>query len=128
MGEDVKDLSASEARIMKIVWDGGGVVPMQEIIERLKNDYGKDYSRNSVTTFITRMAEKGYVDSYKKGRNAYIVALRNRDEYAYQQLCRAKDMWYAGKASNLMSALVKRDAITREEISEIRRIFDELDD
>lgn len=113
---------------MKIIWDAGGVIPLLEIIERLKYDYDKDYSRNSVTTFLIRIKEKGYIDSYKKGRNSYIVALRNRDEYAYQQLCRQKDMWYDGKASNLMCALVKRNAVTKEELAEIRRMCDELDD
>lgn len=128
MNVEERDLSASEARIMRVIWDAGGVIPLLEIMQRLKRDYGKDYSRNSVATFLLRMTDKGFVESYKKGRNAYIVALKNRDEYAYQQLSRDKEEWFARKTSNLMSALIKKNDITKEDIAEIRRMLDELDD
>ena len=128
MVQEEKDLSACEAIIMKIVWDAGGVIPFMEIGERMKEECGKEYSRNTIATFLSRMAEKGFVESRRKGKKAYIRALKNKDEYAYQQLQHDKQMWFSGKASNLMCALVKQHDITKEEIREIRRILDELDD
>lgn len=128
MAEEMKNLSTSEARIMKIVWDSGGVVPFLEIMKRLKTEFGKDYSRNSVATFLLRMADKGFVKTQRTGRNSYVVALKNRDEYAYQQLCYDKEMWFTGKTSNLVSALVKQNDVTKEDIADIRRMLDELDD
>ncbi len=127
MEDDVRNLSASEALIMKVIWEAGGVIPFLELLERLRTDYGKDYSRNSVATFLQRMADKGYVESQRKGKNAYIRALKNRDEYAYQKLCHEKDMWFSGKAANLVHAMLKRNDITKEDAAEIRSMLDELD-
>lgn len=126
--EDTRNLSASEAVIMKVIWEAGGVIPFLELKERLKRDQGKDYSRNSIATFLTRMEEKGFVDRQRQGRETYIRALKNKDAYAYQQLAYDKEMWFSGKASNVMCALVKQKDISKEEISEIRRMLDELDD
>ncbi len=128
MNEDARNLSASEALIMKAIWEAGGVIPFLELMERLKTEYGKDYSRNSVATFLQRMADKGYVESQRKGKNAYIRALKSRDEYAYQQLYHDKEMWFSGKAANVVSAMVKRNDITKEDIEEIRRMLDGLDE
>ena len=126
--EEARNLSASEALIMKVIWEAGGVIPFLELMERLRTEYGKDYSRNSVATFLLRMADKGFVESQRRGKNAYIRALKSRDDYAYQQLKHDKEMWFSGKAANVVSAMVKQKDITREDIAEIRRLLDELDD
>lgn len=128
MKEETRDLSASEAVIMRTVWEAGGVIPFLELKERLRKEYGKDYSRNSIATFLTRMEEKGFVERSRQGKASYIRALRNKDEYAYQQLQHDKEMWFSGRASNLVCALVKGKDISRDEASEIRRMLDELDE
>ena len=125
--EEDRNLSASEALIMKAIWEAGGVVPFLELMELLRTKYGKDYSRNSVATFLLRMADKGFVESQRRGKNAYIRALKSRDDYAYQQLKHDKDMWYSGNAADVMAALVKRNDISKEDVEEIRRMLDELD-
>lgn len=126
--EEDRNLSASEALIMKAIWEAGGVIAFLELMELLRTKYGKDYSRTSVSTFLLRMADKGYVESQRKGKNAYIRTLKSRDEYAYQQLYHDMEMWYAGKATNIVEVMIKRNDITKEDAEEIRRMLDELDD
>ena len=125
--EEDRNLSASEALIMKAIWEAGGVVPFLELMELLRTKYGKDYSRNSVATFLLRMADKGFVESKRKGKNAYIYALKSRDDYAYQQLKHDIDMWFSGKAVNAVTVMLRRKDITRKDIAEIRKLLDELD-
>lgn len=128
MREEIKDLSASESVIMKVVWDAGGVIPFLELKERLRKDQGRDYSRNSIATFLTRMEEKGFVERQRQGRTCYVRALKNKEEYAFQQLQHNQEMWFSGKASQMMCALIKHKEITKEEIAEIRRVLDESEE
>ena len=56
-----RGLSACETLIMKVVWDAKEDIAVQELIVQLKEQYGKDYARTTVVTFLGKMADKGCV-------------------------------------------------------------------
>ena len=47
-----KALSASEIVLMKVIWDHEADISMPELLNILKEDYGKDYARTTVVTFL----------------------------------------------------------------------------
>ena len=42
---ELKELTSAEQVVMKCIWDYGKDMPLQQLIENLKQDYGKDYKR-----------------------------------------------------------------------------------
>ncbi len=60
-----KALSASEIVLMKVIWDHEADISMPELLNILKEDYGKDYARMGVVTFLMSMANKGYMETYR---------------------------------------------------------------
>ena len=40
---ELKELTSAEQVVMKCIWDYGKDMPLQQLIENLKQDYGKDY-------------------------------------------------------------------------------------
>ena len=126
--EEGRDLTSCETLIMKTIWDEGGDISAIDLRKRLKERYGKDYSRTTLATFLIKMSDKGFVKNYREGRNAYVHAVKNEQEYKQELLEDTRQFWFAGKASDLMCTLFRQENISKEEIEEMRRRLDELDD
>ena len=101
------ELSDCELATMKCIWDAAEPISAQEIMEQLKIVYGLEYKDTTVYTFIKKLKEKGFVDSYRKGVT-YYLAKRSEEDYRTQQL-------------------VKTKKVTPEERRELRRVIDDLD-
>jgi len=126
--EEGRDLTSCETLIMKIIWDEEGDISAIDLRRKLKERYGKDYSRTTLATFLLKMSDKGFVRNYREGRNAYVHAVKSEEEYKQEMLEDTKRFWFAGKAADLVCTLFKKHQISKEEIAEIRRQLDELDD
>lgn len=52
---ELKELTSAEQVVMKCIWDYGKDMPLQQLIENLKQDYGKDYKRTTIRTFVLHL-------------------------------------------------------------------------
>lgn len=125
--EQERTLSACETVIMKAIWDAGEDIAVQELIKVLKENYGKDYARTTVVTFLLKLSEKGYARTYRKGLYSYAHALKSEEEYKQKMVQNEVDFWFEGDASQLVSALCKGRKLTKEEAEHIRGMLDEFD-
>lgn len=121
-------LSECEEVIMKAVWDAGEDISIPDLITVLRERYGKDYQRTTVVTFLTRLAGKDYVETYRRGRLSYARPLKSEEEYKSYLAGRELNRWFRDDASDYVSSLLKERGISREEKEKIRRLLDELDD
>ena len=64
------ELSTSETMIMKVIWDAGEDICVPDLTEGLRVRFGKDYKRTSIGTFPSKMADKGFLTTYRDGRLA----------------------------------------------------------
>ena len=125
--EEERNLSASETTIMKAVWDAGEDISIPDLIEVLRTNYGKDYARTTVVTFLLKLSDKGFVRTYRKGKLSYAHAMKSEAEYRTKLLNEETDYWFNGNVSNLFSALCNTRKLTNEEIVEIRSLLDDID-
>ena len=122
-----REMSGCETLIMKIVWSSEEDLSTPEIMDQLKVRFGKDYARTTVVTFIQRLAEKGFVNTYKKGRVSYVHSLRSQSQYQENFLQKAEEFWFDGDAGFLFSTLCKVKKLSKKEVSDIQKMLDELD-
>jgi predicted transcriptional regulator len=122
-----REISGCETLIMKIVWDSESDISTPELINALRARYGKDYARTTVVTFLQRLADKGFVKTYRKGRVAYVHPLKTEKEYTSKFLNEAEEFWFQGDTSHLMAALCDTKKLSRDEIGRIREMLDDLD-
>lgn len=125
--EEERNLSASETTIMKAVWDAGEDISIPDLIEVLRTNYGKDYARTTVVTFLLKLSDKGFVRTYRKGKLSYAHAMKSEADYRTKLLNEETDYWFDGNVSNLFSALCSTRKLTKEEIVEIRSLLDDMD-
>ena len=123
-----REMSGCETLIMKIVWSSEEDLSTPEIMDQLKVRYGKDYARTTVVTFIQRLAEKGFVTTYKKGRVSYVHSLRSQAKYQENFIQEAEEFWFDGDAGYLFSTLCKVKKLSKKEVDDIQKMLDELDD
>jgi predicted transcriptional regulator len=122
-----REISGCETLIMKIVWDSESDISTPELIDALRVRYGKEYARTTVVTFLQRLADKGFVKTYRKGRVAYVHPLKSEKEYTGKFFSEAEEFWFQGDTSHLMAALCDTKKLSRDEIGRIREMLDDLD-
>lgn len=123
-----KDLSAAETLVMKAVWDAPEDIAIPDLIEVLRTQFGKDYARTTVVTFLQRLASKGYVTTYRKGRISYAHALREEEDYKGNMMKEKASFWYKGSPSSLMASLLgAQGSVEPDEIVKLREVIDTFD-
>ena len=100
-----ENLSACETVIMKAIWDEEEDISIPNLIEVLRTKWGKDYARTTVTTFLTKLAAKGYVRTYRKEKLSYAHAMKSEEEYKEKILKEMIDFWYNGNIALLQEKL-----------------------
>jgi predicted transcriptional regulator len=109
------------------VWDAKDDIPTPELTKQLRERFGKDYARTTVVTFLQRLAEKGFITTYRKGRIAYIHALKDEKSYTEKLVQDTESFWFDGDASKLVAALCHARKLSPSEIAEIRETLDDMD-
>ena len=112
------ELSPCEALIMKLIWEAPQDIPVQELIYQLRDDYGKDYARTTVVTFVGKLKDKRFVDTYRKGKAAFIHPLRSEEEYRRQLL--------KEEAVDMVASICESQKLEDDEVKRIKKILNGL--
>lgn len=114
-GNILQRISDSELELMKIIWAGGGTALYAQIANTLEQK-GTPWTKNTIITLLSRLAEKGFLARSKIGlhRNQY-TALISEAEYQTEQTEYFLTKVYEGNAKGLVSTLIQRDLLSPED-------------
>ena len=116
-------MTDKEWKIMETLWSSGGMT-VGAITDAVEQD--THWSAKTVSTYLTRMMEKGLVDA--KGTKPKIYrALAERDECVANERSDLLERVYRGSAGKLVAAFVKDGSLTRQERDELRLLLDEME-
>ena len=79
----------------------------------------------TLLTFLKRLTEKGFVRTDKQGKLLRFTPIISRDDYTDQYLTDAKDTFFSGSPTSLISFFVRRQHLCDEEIDELLNIIKE---
>ena len=114
---ELKELTSAEQVVMKCIWDYGKDMPLQQLIENLKQDYGKDYKRTTIRTFVLHLEEK----------YSYINYLIEEQDYKEQELEKTKNFWYKESGFDLVKTLYK-GKLNEGKLKKLKKLLEEIDD
>lgn len=126
-GNSELQLTPSQLTVMKCIWDADQDLSYQELIAALEKTYGKEYQRSTVITFLRQLVDKGMLFTYRKGKTAYVHPILLEEEFQQIHARSETNRWYEGRVSNFLSAFVNSGGIADDDLAEIRRLLDELD-
>ena len=117
-------ISEAEFEVMKIVWQYAPV-STNEITDRLMKT--TSWRAKTIQTLIKRLTNKGALTYEKEGRVYVYTPLVKENEYISQQSNSFLRRFYDGDITAMLSAYIKNDRLSAEEIGTLRSILDDAD-
>lgn len=118
-------LSDKEWQVMEALWRIPEGLSLGQMVEALRPATG--WSRNTVLTYLTRMASKGLVVIDKADTPHRYLAGVERETCAAQERQGLLERVYQGSASKLVAAFLKEEALTSQEREELRKLLDNME-
>ena len=116
----MKRLPDTELEVMKALWDSGPETPRAELERRLAS-FG--WAANTINTYLTRLADKGFVSVLRSGKSNRYTPLVSREEYNEWATGDLIRRLYRGSAKNLVAALIHSDSLSQADVEELRKSF-----
>lgn len=126
MKETRISLTQAEWGVMECLWEAGPLTG-REVIQRMEKSCG--WSRSTTLTLLSRLENKGALRSVpaEKGPKVFSPVLR-REEAALGETKDFLDRVYQGSLSLMVSALTKKQALSREELDELYELLKGLEE
>ncbi len=126
MKETRISLTRAEWSVMECLWEAGPLTG-REVIQRMEKSCG--WSRSTTLTLLSRLENKGALRSVpaEKGPKVFTPVLR-REEAALGETKDFLDRVYQGSLSLMVSALTKKQALSREELDELYELLKGLEE
>ena len=124
MANETNTLGKSEWHIMEKLWESAPRTYVQ-LCHELKENPG--WSRSTVQTMLERMTEKGILRYEVVGRAKQYYPTVARDDVAVAETHSLLDRAFEGSASLMMSTLVRKNQLTKEDIDELYAILEQAE-
>lgn len=119
------ELGEAELAVLRELWDHGPQT-VREVMDRL-HERGKKVAYTTVLTFLTRLANKGFVTS-DKAELAHVYRARiSRDSVVKSRVRTLVEQLYDGAAGPMVLQLIEHGRFSPEEIAQLRKLIHELD-
>jgi BlaI family penicillinase repressor len=114
-------LTPAQLEIMNLFWEHGelGVAQVWRLLSSRRT-----VARNTVQTMLTRLAERGWLQSRAQGNAFYFRAARPRNSALRGMLAQLLDGAFGGSASSLVMTLMEARHISPAEARRIRELID----
>lgn len=119
-------MTECEQVVMKSVWDAGKDVCLQEVMKDLEERFHKEWKRQTISTFLLHLIEKGYLRSYRVGRVFYYVPLVEEEVYKMRKTKTFLDFWFEGSAGDMIASLSADQDLSEDEIAKIKELASKL--
>ena len=115
-------ISDSELEVMKMLWQQKESIKQSQLLQLFENE-GKEWKRQTLNTFLSRLEGKGLI----KREKGMVSVVCDEEEYSFAQVKSAIDNLYGGKLSNFMAAFIKKEAVSKEDAEELNQYLKTLE-
>ncbi|MHC5110730.1 MAG: BlaI/MecI/CopY family transcriptional regulator [Planctomycetota bacterium] len=125
MAQKQYELGDAELEVLNTLWSEGPST-VRAVLQSLK-DRGRALAYTTVLTFLTRLEQKGFVKSDKSGVAYVYKPLVTRDRIRRSRISELVSQLYDGAAGPLVLQLVRQQKLSKDELTELHKLVDELD-
>lgn len=115
-------IGEAELEIMKALWNAGKPVNTQYINEAVEE---KGWKRTTISTFLTRLVQKGALSCEKQGKCYYYTPLISQSEYRKSQTKHLIKSLYNGSVKEFAASLFGEAKLSADDIKELKAIFED---
>lgn len=122
----IKRLPSAELNIMLVLWKTDKPVTAAYVMNQLKESQQKQLAITSVLTLLTRLSEKGFVEIDKTAKANLYSVLISEAEYSSLESKSVLEKFYGNSLTSLVSSLVNDEAISKQDINDLRDYLNNL--
>lgn len=112
------NISDSEREVMEMLWKQKAEIKQSALLELFQKE-GKEWKRQTLNTFLSRLEEKGLVV-----RQSRMVKATYAEEEMNQLIMKeAIDTMYQGKISNFVMAFAEREGLQESDVKELEKLI-----
>jgi predicted transcriptional regulator len=115
-----KPLTATELEMMNVIWRIGPC-SVAQVLEQLSPT--RELAYTSVSTMVRILEQKGYVNSERAGRGHLYSAAVAKEDYQAISLRHLVDNVFEGTPTLMVKRLLDSNALTEEELSQIKSLL-----
>ena len=119
----ISRLPDAELEIMKIIWKCGGSATSFQISHELEGK--RDWAITTILNFLARMVDRDFLTVQRNGKvNTYTSAV-DEQEYLEMESRSFLERLHGNSLKSLIAALYSGEAISRDDVEELKRFIDE---
>lgn len=117
-------ISEAEAVVMQVLWQRSPL-SADEVIAALA---GRDWADPTIKTLLNRLLSKGAISAERDGRRYLYAPLLQRQSWLAGQSDDFIGRLFDGRVAPLVAHFSQRGQLSADDIAELRRLMQELDD
>ena len=114
----------SELKIMEVLWEANTNLPASQIAKVLKESVG--WNPNTTYTIIKRLIAKGAIK--REDPKFMCRALITKENVQQHEISELNEKLFAGASDMFLSAFLADKKFSKQEISKMKQLIEELDD
>ena len=114
-------LSESESEIMQVIWRSGVPMTSGSLLNLFSH---KGWKIQTLSTFLTRLVDKGVLQVEKRGRSNLYSPLLSEEEYHAQETRHLVNDLYHGDLRDFLAAFYGGRGVSRQEAEALKEWFD----
>ena len=115
-----KNLSEAEQEIMDYLWDCTDSKTLGELLEYFNQYEDKEWKSQTLSTFMTRLSEKGMVTWTVTGRIKHYYPLLTREEFESEKAKGILDSMYNSSLKKFVATLYGGNKLSNDEVKELK--------
>ena len=111
----MQSLTNTEESIMNCIWEQNQDVSVADLLQYMKDAYGKSYARTTVCVFMSYLREKGYVAYQKKSHACVYHPLITREDYRNERVKDLAERCFDGSPVEMIKTVLASCSISDED-------------
>lgn len=112
-----KKLPDAEFEVMLAVWNANPPVNTAYLMETVGKARG--WKAPTLISFLVRLEDRGYITSFKKGKERYYEPSSDKSEYVRVTSEQFVEQYHGGSFVNMMDSLYKDKRLSEDDIDEL---------
>lgn len=118
------NISEGELEIMEVLWEAGEPMSFGNLLKGFNDRTGRDWKKQTMGTFLTRMQQKNLVEASGGTRKKYSPCV-SREEHVRDASESFLDRYYEGSFVKLFASLNGGERLNTKEVEELRQMLED---
>ena len=114
---EIMRLPDTELEIMKVIWESGKTLSTSDVKMLLERN--RPWNVSALQTLLNRLIDRGFLESYKEGKNRYYTPLIPEKEYLAVENKAFLEKVNDRSVTKLVASLFDSHSISEEDLDEL---------